>query len=238
MSKASRKTASKASRTTARTGERLPARERREQLLRTAAELLRRHGTDGLELTRLAAEAGVSRPIVYRFFPSRQALIIGVLEDLEAELAARFAAVAARPFPADIGEATRLFIDAVCDAIEAKGVGPWELLGSKGPDPVVAGLARTIHERLLAPWIRNVAAALGVEVREAETVSRMLVAAARAVLEQWYTGAISRAEAVRDATRGVSGLLAAFASEGGRGMSIAAGTRGARPRAPRAMSRK
>jgi AcrR family transcriptional regulator len=196
-------------------GERLPARDRREQLLRTAAELLRRHGTDGLELTRLAAKAGVSRPIVYRFFPSRRALIIGVLEDLEAELAARFAAVASRPFPDDIEAATRLFIDAVCDAIEAKGVGPWELLGSKGPDPVVARLARTIHDRLLAPWRVDVAQALGVTAREAETVSRMLVAAGRAVLEQWYTGAISREEAARDATRGVSGLLGAFSQRRG-----------------------
>jgi AcrR family transcriptional regulator len=230
---------SKPLRTTARTGERLPARDRRQQLVRTAAALLRRHGTDGLELTRLAAEAGVSRPIVYRFFPSRQALIIGVLEDLESELAVRFAAVAARPFPADIGDATRLFIDAVCDAIEAKGVGPWELLGSKGPDPVVARLARRIHERLLRPWIQNVAVALGVDIREAETVSRMLVAAARSVLEQWYTGAITREEAVRDATRGVSGLLAAFSrTERGRATSIRGDDRGVRPRVDRAIPRK
>jgi AcrR family transcriptional regulator len=230
---------SKPSRTGPRTAGRLPARDRREQLLATAAVLLRRHGTDGLELTRLAAEAGVSRPIVYRFFPSRQALIIGVLEDLESELAARFAAIARRPFPEDIGDATRLFIDAVCDAIEVKGVGPWELLGSKGPDPVVARLARKIHERLLAPWVRNVAEVLGVDVREAETVSRMLVAAARAVLEQWYAGAISREAAVRDATRGVSGLLAAFArSDRGVATSVAGVTRGAPPRASRTISRR
>jgi AcrR family transcriptional regulator len=192
------------------TPERLPARDRREQLLRTAAELLRRHGTDGLELTRLAAEAGVSRPIVYRFFPNRQALIIGVLEDLESDLARRFAEVAARRFPESIEDATRLFIEAVCDAIEAKGVGPWELLASKGPDPVVARFARKIHARLLAPWREHVAMALGLDARGAETVSRMLVAAGRAALEEWYTGARTRHQAVHDATLGVSALLAAF----------------------------
>ncbi len=190
--------------------ERLPARDRREQLLVTAAALLGSEGIDGLELTRLATEAGVSRPIVYRFFPSRQALIMGVLESLEQELARRFAEVAAKPFPADIEEATRLFIDAACDAIEARGVGPWELLGSNGPDPVVARLARKIHARLLAPWLAPVSAVTGAGPREARTVSRMLVAAARSVLEEWYTGQISRDEAVRDATRGVSALLEAF----------------------------
>jgi AcrR family transcriptional regulator len=191
--------------------ERLPARDRREQLLRTAAALLRRHGTDGLELTRLAAEAGVSRPIVYRFFPNRQALIVGVLEDLESDLAQRFARVAQRPFPPSIEDATRLFIEAVCDAIEAKGVGPWELLASKGPDPVIARVARKIHARLLAPWREHVAAALGLDARGAETVSRMLVAAGRAALEEWHSGPRSRDDAVGDATLGVSALLAAFA---------------------------
>jgi AcrR family transcriptional regulator len=192
--------------------ERLPARDRRSQLLRTAAELLRREGIDGLELTRLAAEAGVSRPIVYRFFESRHALIVGLLEDLASELDARFARLTARPFPVRIEDATRLFVDAACDAIEAKGVGPWELLGSRGPDPAIARLAGRIHKRLLAPWYARVAAATGVGAREAETLSSMLVAAARAVLQEWYTGGITREEAVRDATRGVSGLLAAFAA--------------------------
>jgi AcrR family transcriptional regulator len=190
--------------------ERLSADQRREQLLRTAGRLVARDGIDGLELTRLAAEAGVSRPIVYRFFPNRQTLIMGILEDLEAELVRRFERVRRGPIPAHIPGATRLFLDAVCDAIEAKGVGPWELLGSKGPDREVAKLAQKIHVRLLAPWVRRVARATGASAREAETVSRMLVAAGRAVLEQWYTGAISRDEAVRQATRGVSALLAAF----------------------------
>ncbi len=191
--------------------ERLSAEQRRAQLLRIAGDLVAREGIDGLELTRLASEAGVSRPIVYRFFPNRQALIIGILEDLEAELIRRFQEVARRPVPEDVTAATRLFIDAVCDAIEAKGIGPWELLGSKGPDRVVAGLAQRIQARLLAPWYARVARATGASAREAETVSRMLVAAGRVVLEEWYTGTISREKAARDATRGVSALLAAFA---------------------------
>jgi AcrR family transcriptional regulator len=191
--------------------ERLPARDRREQLLRTAATLLRRHGTDGLELTRLAAEAGVSRPIVYRFFPSRQALILAVLEDLEQDLTRRLAEVAQRRLPADMQDAARLFIEASCDAIEDKGVGPWELLASKGPDPVVARLARKIHTRLLAPWHTHVADALGLVPRDAETVSRMLVAAARAALEEWYAGDRTRQDAIANATRAVGALLGAFA---------------------------
>ena len=197
---------------------RLSAKERRSQLLRTAGALLTREGIDGLELTRLAAEAGVSRPIVYRFFPSRQALIVGLLEDLEADLVARFSVVASRPFPESLEDATRLFVEAACDTIEDKGVGVWELLGSRGPDPAVAKLAQKMHERLLAPWHARVAFATGVTPRVAGTVSRMLVAAARAVLEQWYTGKLSRDEAVRHASHGVGGLLEAFRSQRSAGL--------------------
>lgn len=194
--------------------QRLSADDRRRQLLRTAASLVEREGVDALELKRLAEEAGVSRPIVYRFFPNRQALIVGLLEDLENDLVRRFRALAVRPLPRDIAAATRLLVDAVCDAIEEKGVGPWELLGSKGPHRDVAKLAAAIQARLLAPWVRRVARATGATRREAETVSHMLVAAGRAVLERWYTGAISRSDAARDATRGVSALLSAFTKRG------------------------
>jgi hypothetical protein len=38
----------------------------------------------------------------------------------------------------------------------------------------------------------------------------MIVAAGRAVLELWYGGVLTREEAVRDASRGVSAMLAAF----------------------------
>jgi AcrR family transcriptional regulator len=193
--------------------ERLPARDRREQLLRTAADLLRREGTDGLELTRLAAEAGVSRPIVYRFFPSRQALIVALLEDLEQDITRRLDDVAKHRLSASasLEDAARLFVEASCDTIEDKGVGPWELLASKGPDPAVARVARKIHARLLAPWHTHVANALGLGRKDAETVSRMLVAAARAALEEWYAGNRSRADAVKNATRAVGALLEAFA---------------------------
>jgi hypothetical protein len=141
-----------------------------------------------------------------------------VLEDLEAELGRRFAQVFAQPLSGDLADAARKFIDAVCDTIEAKGVGSWELLASRGPDPDVAKLAQAIHARLLAPWHARVAQATGVSRRDAQTASLMLVAAARAALERWYTGGTTRERATRDATLGVSALLAAFAeARGGAG---------------------
>ena len=50
---------------------------------------------------------------------------------------------------------------------------------------------------------------------EAAVLARMIVAAGRAVLEQWYDGSLTREEAVRISTRGVGALLQAFARPAG-----------------------
>jgi AcrR family transcriptional regulator len=190
---------------------RLEPEERRRQLIGVAAELLAQGGLEALQFTELAAAAGVTRPVVYKFFPTREALVQAILDDFEAELTSRFRAASRVAKVGSFAEATRVFIDAICDAIEAKGPGAWELLGGHGPDPDAARLGRATQARLMRPWRASIAAATGAPRAEVETVTAMLVAAGRAVLERWYRGALSRAEAARDATRGVSALLAAFA---------------------------
>ena len=191
-------------------GRRLSAEERRRQLLRAAGEVMTARGIDAVQFAEVAAAAGVTRQLVYRFFPSRQALIMGVLEDLAEDLTRRFGESAARSIPGSLEVGARLFVDAVCDTIEAKGAGPWHLLDSRGPDPEVARLGRRILDRLVAPWQLHIATVTGVSEAEAAILARMIVAAGRAVLEQWYDGSLTREEAVRISTQGVSALLQAF----------------------------
>jgi AcrR family transcriptional regulator len=196
---------------------RLASGERRRQLLRVAAELMTRHGIDGVQVADVAAAAGVTRQLVYRFFPDRRALITGVLEGFVDELTQRFGQGVARTIPGSLHDVTRTFVEAVCDTIEVNGVGPWHLLDSKGPDPEIARVAREMQDRLVGPWRGRIAQVTGASAREAATVARMIVAAGRAVLELWYDGTLSRKEAVRDATRGVAALLEAFTrTEGAR----------------------
>ena len=60
------------------------------------------------------------------------------------------------------------------------------------------------------PWHGRISRVTGIGAREATIAARMLVAAGRAVLDLWCAGEISRDEAVRSATRGVSALLETF----------------------------
>lgn len=175
-----------------------------------AADLLTRKGIDGLQFGEVAARAGVTRQCVYRFFSSRRELVLAVLQDFADDLTARFGRSALASIPGDLDAATRMFVDAVCDTIEAKGTGAWHLLDSKGPDPEVAKLGRKIQDDLVSPWHPRISEALDISERDAATLARMIVAAGRAALEQWYDGELTRQEAARATTRGVSALLQSF----------------------------
>lgn len=175
-----------------------------------ASKLLSEGGVDAVQITEVAAAAGVTRPVVYRFFDNRQALMRAVLEGFEEALRRRWFNRATLGGPSDHFDAARVFVDSVCDTIDELGAGAWHLLGSHGPDPEVAELGRAIQRRLVEPWHPAIVAATGASEREVETASRMIIAAGRAVLDRWLEGELTREEATRDAARGVGALLTAF----------------------------
>jgi len=169
-----------------------------------------RHGLNAVTFAEVAVAAGVTRQLVYNLFANRIALITEVLEDHVAELSERFKRADARVMPRSAGAGTRMFLDAACDTIEARGAGPWRLLSGRGGDPEIARIAQAMHHRLVDPWRRNIAQTLGIDDRDAATVLHLIVAAGEAVLDLWLAGSLTREEAVRDTTRGVTALLEAF----------------------------
>jgi AcrR family transcriptional regulator len=58
----------------------VPPEERREQLLDAALALIGRHGYGGATMEAIAREAGVAKPVVYRTFGTREALLMALLE--------------------------------------------------------------------------------------------------------------------------------------------------------------
>ena len=68
---------------------RLDVDERRRQLLDLGAELFTRHAYDELSMAKIAREAGISKALLYHYFPSKQAYFAATLEQAAAELAAR-----------------------------------------------------------------------------------------------------------------------------------------------------
>src|SRR3954454_12656973 len=59
---------------------RLPASDRRRQLIETALDFFSRKGFQGATTKEIAAAAGVTEAIIFRHFPSKQALYSAVLD--------------------------------------------------------------------------------------------------------------------------------------------------------------
>lgn len=65
---------------------RLPPAERREQIVKAAEEAFGRLGYDGASLDSIAAEVGVTKPVLYRHFKSKEDLYVALLDRHREEL--------------------------------------------------------------------------------------------------------------------------------------------------------
>ncbi len=63
--------------------------ERRGQLLALGAELFARHSFAELSMAAIAREAGISKALLYHYFPSKQDFFLATLQDAAEELARR-----------------------------------------------------------------------------------------------------------------------------------------------------
>ena len=76
---------------------RLDVEERRRRLLELGTDLFARHDYDALSMAAIAREAGISKALLYHYFPSKQAYFVATLEQKAAELAGRIAPDPALP---------------------------------------------------------------------------------------------------------------------------------------------
>ena len=166
--------------------------ERQQQLLRVTSEIIAADGVDNVRIPYVAAAAGVTRPVVYKFFPNRHALIKGVLEDFREDFASRTPDIVETEEDADIGSIARAFIDAACDTIEAKGSGGWQLVRSIGPDQEITAISKEFRAQLVEPWLVPLRELTGVTEIEAQALSDMMLSGAGEILQRWIDGEFSR----------------------------------------------
>jgi AcrR family transcriptional regulator len=88
--------------------------ERREQLLAAGAELLGRRPHDEVSIEEIAAAAGVSKGLLYHYFPTKKAFVLAALARGQEQLSARM-----RPDPAlDSAAQLDAGLDAFLDYVE------------------------------------------------------------------------------------------------------------------------
>jgi AcrR family transcriptional regulator len=120
---------------------RLQVDERRKQLLDAGADLFARHSYDELSMAKIARAVGISKALLYHYFPSKQAYFQATLEQAAAELAETV-----QPNP-DLPPIEQLMssLDAYLGWIERNADAYAKLIASVGAVPEVRELVERVR---------------------------------------------------------------------------------------------
>jgi AcrR family transcriptional regulator len=120
--------------------------ERRRQLLERGAELFARHSFSELSMAGIAREAGISKALLYHYFPSKRDFFVATLQQAAEELRRR-----TEPDP-DLSPAQALAgsLDAFLGWVEENELAYRKLMESAGSIPEVSVLIGQVRERTSA----------------------------------------------------------------------------------------
>ncbi|MFF7978982.1 TetR/AcrR family transcriptional regulator [Streptomyces sp. NPDC007901] len=125
--------------------------ERRQQLIGVALELFSRRSPDEVSIDEIAAAAGISRPLVYHYFPGKLSLYEAALKRASEDLAGRFDEPREGPLGARLLRVMRRFFDFVDEhgpgfAALMRG-GP--AVGSSATNALIDSVRQAAYEQIL-----------------------------------------------------------------------------------------
>ncbi|MFJ6082169.1 TetR/AcrR family transcriptional regulator [Streptomyces sp. NPDC001002] len=163
---------------------RMGVEERRQQLIGVALELFSQRSPDDVSIDEIASAAGISRPLVYHYFPGKLSLYEAALKRASEDLAARFAEPQEGPLGNRLLRVMRRFFDFVDDhgpgfSALMRG-GP--AVGSSATNALVDSVRQAAYEQILSH--------LGVEEPPArlELVVRSWISLAESTALIWLDG--------------------------------------------------
>jgi AcrR family transcriptional regulator len=128
---------------------RLPVEERRRQLLALGTELFAQHSYDELSMRRIARAAGISHPLLYRYFPTKQSYFRATLDQAAEVLRARTAPDPSLP----PGEQLARSLDGFLELVDENALAYRKLMEGVASAPevreMVAEIRSTTAERIL-----------------------------------------------------------------------------------------
>ena len=131
---------------------RMGVEERRQQLIGVALELFSQRSPDDVSIDEIAAAAGISRPLVYHYFPGKLSLYEAALKRAAEDLAGRFKEPQEGPLGARLLRAMRRFFDFVDDhgpgfSALMRG-GP--AVGSSATNALIDSVRQAAYEQILS----------------------------------------------------------------------------------------
>jgi AcrR family transcriptional regulator len=181
---------------------------RRRQLLELGADLFARHSFAELSMARIAREAGISKALLYHYFPTKRDFFLATLLEAAEEVRRR-----TEPDPAlSPGEALAGSLDAFLGWIEENETAYRKLLESAGSVPEVRALIDEVRDRTSARILDGLGAGDDPPPRVRAAVRGWLWFMDGAILDWFEHRDLSRAE-LRDFLLGsLAGALTAAGS--------------------------
>lgn len=184
--------------------------ERRQQLIGVALELFSHRSPDDVSIDEIAAAAGISRPLVYHYFPGKQSLYEAALGRAADELAGRFLEAHEGPLGARLLRVMGRFFDFV----EEHGPGFAALMrggpagGSSTADALIDGVRQAAYEQIIAHLGVSAPASARLDL-----VVRSWVSLAESTALLWLDGRrVPRAELELQLVHGFAALAAVSAA--------------------------
>ncbi|WP_107085302.1 TetR/AcrR family transcriptional regulator [Streptomyces maremycinicus] len=131
---------------------RMGVEERRQQLIGVALELFAQRSPDEVSIDEIAAAAGISRPLVYHYFPGKLSLYEAALKRASEDLASRFA----EPHDGPLGSRLLRVMRRYFDFVDAHGPGFSALMrggpavGSSTTNALIDSVRQSAYEHILA----------------------------------------------------------------------------------------
>jgi AcrR family transcriptional regulator len=192
---------------------RLPEGERRASIVEAAGPLFGDNGYEGTRLDDVAAATGVTKPILYRHFDSKQALYVALLARHREDLGS-FAAVI--PSEGTLEERMRAVLGVWLDYVESHSYAWRMLFRDTGGGPEVHAFRQDVHERARSVLVEIIRSLREVEIprRELEPLAELMSMGMASLVLWWMDNPETPRAAILDAiTRVWLGLLS---GRGGR----------------------
>ncbi|AVV43024.1 TetR/AcrR family transcriptional regulator [Streptomyces sp. ID05-04B] len=131
---------------------RMGVEERRQQLIGVALDLFAQRSPDDVSIDEIAAAAGISRPLVYHYFPGKLSLYEAALKRASEDLAARFT----EPHDGPLGARLLRVMHRFFDFVDAHGPGFSALMrggpavGSSTTNALVDSVRQIAYEQILS----------------------------------------------------------------------------------------
>ena len=178
-------------------GKRMEGAARRAQLLATAREIVQHCGVAALTLANLATACGVSKPIAYNHFGTRERLLAELYQELGAEHDASARAALAR-LQADGGTrsaAARTISAALIDCLVQNGPLYDAIMAALLASPDGARLADELTEAIVAAYAATLAE-LGEGPERARALVRAMIGASEGLVAALARHEVERDEAI------------------------------------------